>query len=126
MFWNLKVRSDSDRESRQRPLERLAPGTPVTAGTLRRALAEVRRLGYAVMLEEINAGAGGVAAPILDADGWAVGSIGLSGPMSRLTAERRRELVDPVCRAGRKLSRFIRHHPEIIAAPGRALSTGRP
>jgi len=118
--------AEIERILRRRPLERLAPGTPVALSTLRSALAEVRRLGYAVTLEEINAGACGVAAPILGADGWAVGSIGLSGPLSRLTAERRRELVDPVCRAGRELSQLIRHHPEIVAAPVRALSAGRP
>jgi len=110
---------------RRGPLARLAPGTPATPTTLRRALAEVRRLGYAVTLEEINPGACGVAAPLLGADGWALGSIGLSGPMSRLTAERRRELVEPVCRAARDLSQLIRRHPEVVATSMPALSADR-
>ena len=118
--------AEIERILRHRRLERLAPGTPVALSTLRRALAEVRHLGYAVTLEEINAGACGVAAPILGADGWAIGSIGLSGPLSRLTAERRRELVDPICRAARELSQLIRHRPELVAAPARAPSAGRP
>jgi DNA-binding IclR family transcriptional regulator len=114
-----------DRILAQRPLPRLAPGTLATPAAVKRALAEVRRNGYAVTLEEITAGACGIAAPLLGADGWAVGSIGLSGPMSRLTESRRRELIGPVCRAARELSRLIRQHPEAVAAPGRALSAGR-
>ena len=55
--------AEIERILRHRRLERLAPGTPVALSTLRRALAEVRHLGYAVTLEEINAGACGVAAP---------------------------------------------------------------
>jgi DNA-binding IclR family transcriptional regulator len=110
---------------RQRSLARLAPGTPVARSTLRSALAEVRRLGYAVTLEEINAGACGVAAPILGAEGWAVASIGLSGPLSRLTAERRRRLVEPVCRAAQELSQLVRQRPDIVATPVRTLSGGR-
>jgi DNA-binding IclR family transcriptional regulator len=117
-------RAEIERILRCRPPERLAPGTPGSAATVRRALAETRRLGYAVTLEEINTGACGIAAPIFGRDEWAVGSLGVSGPVSRLTAERRRELVGPVCRAARELSQLIRHHPEIVAAPARALSAG--
>ncbi|HSE96444.1 MAG TPA: IclR family transcriptional regulator [Methylomirabilota bacterium] len=113
-----------DRILAQRPFSRLAPGTLPTPAAVRRALAEVRRDGYAVTLEEITAAACGIAAPLLGADGWAVGSIGLSGPMARLTESRRRELVGPVGRAAQELSRLIRHHPEIVAARGRALPAG--
>jgi DNA-binding IclR family transcriptional regulator len=104
-----------DRILAQRPLPRLAAGTLPTPSAVKRALAEVRRDGYAVTLEEMTAAACGIAAPLLGADGWAVGSLGLSGPMSRLTEDRRRELVGPVCRAARELTRLVRHHPELVA-----------
>jgi IclR family acetate operon transcriptional repressor len=114
--------AEIERILRQRPLERLAPGTPVRRAALRKALVDVRHLGYAVTLEEINAGACGIAAPILGSDGWAIASIGVSGPLSRVTAERRRKLVDPVCRAAHELSQLVRERPDIVTASGRTLA----
>jgi len=52
---------------------------------LLRELAEIRARGYAVDNEEIEVGLRCLAAPICDADGVVVASLGLSGPAARLT-----------------------------------------
>lgn len=57
---------------------------------LRRVLREVRRRGYAVNIRGWQAETAGVAAPVLDAAGRAVASVGISGPVSRVS---RRDLV---------------------------------
>lgn len=57
---------------------------------LRRVLREVRRRGYAVNVRGWQAETAGVAAPVLDAAGRAVASVGISGPVSRVS---RRDLV---------------------------------
>jgi DNA-binding IclR family transcriptional regulator len=51
---------------------------------LRRELDEIRRRGYAVSHAELDAGASGVAAPILDASGRLVAGITVAGPSERI------------------------------------------
>lgn len=71
-----------------RPLEaveavlRAAPDPPL----LRRQLAAVRALGYAVSHDELQAGAHGVAAPLRDSDGIAQASLALVVPTGRTAA----------------------------------------
>ena len=62
--------------------------------------------GYAVELEELAVGCCCVAAPVLDADGATVASIGLSVPVERFRAERReiiRRCRETAARASRAL-----------------------
>jgi len=61
------------------PLERLAPDTLDDAGALRRKLAEVRRLGYAVAPGSIETVSTGVAVPIRDR-GAVVAALGVVLP----------------------------------------------
>ncbi|HEX2903302.1 MAG TPA: IclR family transcriptional regulator [Jatrophihabitans sp.] len=49
-------------------------------------LAEIRRLGYACTSDELGHGASGLAAPILDASGRAVASVGIVAPSDRFPA----------------------------------------
>jgi ABC-type sugar transport system substrate-binding protein len=66
---------------------RLAPRTPRTLASpaeLKAELAQIRRLGYAYDAEEYAAGLYGVAAPVLDATGRAVGAIEVMLPSARL------------------------------------------
>lgn len=65
------------------PLEKLTPLTITNPKTLRRELAEIRRLGFAVSMGERLEGAGSVAAPILGYEGIPAGVISLSGPVDR-------------------------------------------
>jgi DNA-binding IclR family transcriptional regulator len=51
-------------------------------------LAAIRRRGYALSHNELESGVAGLAAPVLDASGVAVASIGVVAPALRLPAER--------------------------------------
>jgi DNA-binding IclR family transcriptional regulator len=69
------------------PLTACTPRTLVGRRAIKRDLAETRERGYAVELEELADGCCCVAAPVLDADGATVASIGLSVPVERFDAE---------------------------------------
>ena len=87
----------------------LVPCTPFTLvdrRAIKQDLAETRERGYAVELEELAVGCCCVAAPVLDAGGATVASIGLSVPVERFHAERReivRRCRDTAARASRAL-----------------------
>ncbi len=68
-----------------RPLVAFTPNTLTDAASLERQLVEVRRIGYALDLEEMEDSAHCVAAAIFDAFGQVAGAISLSGPKSRMT-----------------------------------------
>ena len=87
-------------------LERLTDVTITDVARLRAELAEVRTHGFAVSWGERQAGAGSVAAPILDHNGYPVASMSLCGPVERFheEAERAAELITE---ATRRLSRQI-------------------
>jgi IclR family KDG regulon transcriptional repressor len=102
---------------RSRTLKRYTPNTP-TITALKRVLADVRSKGYATSLQEVTLGACGISAPIFGSDGWAIGSLGISGPMQRVNLERREALAGPVRDAAMKVSELIRHHPRLSSGSG--------
>jgi IclR family transcriptional regulator, acetate operon repressor len=67
-------------------LERRTPHSPVDRGRLARELAEVRRLGWAASVDELEVGLAGVAAPVRAIDGAVVAAIAVAGPTGRITA----------------------------------------
>ena len=73
-------------------LPKLTGHTHVTAAAIRRELAAVREVGYAVEREEALLGEAGVAAPIFDRRTEAIGAVGVAGPKERLL--RRSRLPD--------------------------------
>lgn len=68
-------------------LMRRAPKTITDPVRLLNALAEVRARGYATEDEESEAGMRAIAAPIRGAGGLVVGSVGVAGPVQRLTKD---------------------------------------
>lgn len=90
--------------------EGLAPHTPHTItdpDRLRAALAEVRRVGYAVTSEEMTLGSCSVAAPVRDADGTVPAALSLV--TRRRNADLRR-LVPRVVSVARALSHDVITH----------------
>jgi DNA-binding IclR family transcriptional regulator len=82
--------------------------TKTSRVALSRALAQVRKQGYAVEDQEATVGDAGVAAPILGRDGIVAGSIGVVGAVERLLAPTARgELVRAVTEAARGISRDL-------------------
>ena len=73
-------------------------------GALRAELQEVRRQGFAVNRGEWRDSVCGVAAPVFGVGGRPVAAIGLSGPDSRLTAERLAQFAHRITAAARDLT----------------------
>jgi DNA-binding IclR family transcriptional regulator len=104
-----------------RPLERPTPRAIGDPKRLRRELAEIRERGYAESWEEVYRGAVGVAVPIIGADGYAVASLGVAGPVHRFTAERVAAIAHKLLPAGKELSRRVQAGSEPapnLATPG--------
>jgi DNA-binding IclR family transcriptional regulator len=92
----------------QGSLQSFTRRTPTHAPTIQRMLGETRRQGYAYSREEVTPGASGISAPIFGSDRWAIGSIGLSCVMQRVSPSMCKRLIEPVRRAGREISRVMR------------------
>jgi len=90
------------------PAQRLTGKTVTDPDALREALDATRQRGYAVEDEEATLGDAGLAAPVFDWSGRAVGALGIVGPVERLLADdRRSRLADAVRSTARALSRDL-------------------
>ncbi|MPS25685.1 IclR family transcriptional regulator [Pigmentiphaga sp.] len=86
---------------------RLAPHTRLSlpdGDALRKELAGVLKLGYAINRGEWRERIGGLAAPVFNRYGKAIAAIGISGPTDRLTPKRMRDHAQRVCEAARRVS----------------------
>lgn len=72
--------------------------------TLRREVAGVKEVGYAVTHGQRELGASAVAAPIRASDGRILAALSASGPTSRFTADRAGAYVDAVIAAASRIS----------------------
>jgi len=89
------------------PLASFTPSTIARADALRAALAQVRQLGYAAALGEIEEGLNAVAAPIWDAQGRVTAALSVSGPAYRVTAERVPQLGQITRECAQRVSRRL-------------------
>ena len=64
----------------ERPLERLTESTVTSPAKLRRELAQIRRLGYAIHVGEVTPGVCSIAVPLCAADGDVLGAVALAIP----------------------------------------------
>ena len=89
-------------------LAALTGRTKTRRAALGRALAQVRRQGYAIEDQEATVGDAGVAAPIVSREGQVAGSIGVVGPAERLLVPDTREgLVRVIGETARAVSRDL-------------------
>lgn len=90
------------------PVPRLTGRTLTDPEALRQALVSVRERGYAVEDQEATLGDAGLAAPVYDWSGRAVGALGIVGPAERLLESgQERRLADAVRSTARALSRDL-------------------
>jgi DNA-binding IclR family transcriptional regulator len=92
------------------PLEQYTRRTLVTPATLRKAVAEVRDVGWASEAEEFTTGQASIAAPIRGYGGYVVGAISIAGAVDRLFPSAGRveqALVTFVQNAARAISRDL-------------------
>ena len=85
-------------------LEAFTPRTLTDPGRLRENLEQVRACGYAVDDEEFDLGVRCIAVPVFDFRGKTAGSIGISGPATRVTPEQLPGLAAIVVEIGKSLS----------------------
>lgn len=97
-----------------RGLERLTPKTITDEERLRAELEQIRQVGYAVAIEELEEGLNAVAAPIWNHEGWPMAIISVSGPSFRLSQERLDELGGVTKQAADRISTkigYVRQSP---------------
>lgn len=92
-------------------LKRYTPNTIIDKTELKKHLAAVAELGYAVDNEELDAGVRCVSAPIRDYTRRIIGAVSISGPSMRFTQERiDKELVPLVKKAAEEISTKLGYH----------------
>ncbi len=89
-------------------LQRFTEHTLVTNDSLRRSLEKVKEQGFAVDDEEFDLGVRCVAAPIFDYREKVIGSIGISGPITRVTPQKLFGYAELVLYISRALSEKMR------------------
>jgi len=99
---------DSLREPLSHMLAKHTTKTITSIRVLDADVATVRRDGYSMNVGEYRADVGGVAAPIFDAAGTNIAAIGISGPLSRLTKQRMKELALIVVASAQSASTAIK------------------
>lgn len=82
-----------------RPQLRYTPQTITDPDALRKALAVVRRNGFAYSEGEIDVAAFAVAAPIRDSNGDVIAALALAGPSARMSRSLRRTVADALMEA---------------------------
>ena len=96
--------SEAEFTAAVRELPRFTEHTITKRKALRAELADVRRLGYALAVDELEDGLTAAAAPIRNAHGDIIASMSISGPSFRLTGERLAEIVAKLVAAATEVS----------------------
>lgn len=91
-------------ERLREPLRPVTRRTLTTRAAFQPQIAEIRRRGYAISVDELEEGFAAVATIIRGALGEVQGALSIGGPTQRLTASRRAELGKTLCRAAARLS----------------------
>ena len=94
------------------PLQRFTKQTITSIRHLERDLAEVRELGYAAAVGELEVGLTAVAAPIRNAEGVVTATVSASGPSFRLTEDH----LPGIAAAVRRSADEISHRLGLISA----------
>ena len=90
-------------------LERFTPQTITSRTVLAAELEAVRGRGYATAVDELELGLAAMAAPVRDAGDEVVAALSISGPTSRLTAERIERLAPLLLEQAALLGRRLDH-----------------
>ncbi|WP_127571734.1 IclR family transcriptional regulator [Paenibacillus xylaniclasticus] len=98
---------EADRELIWKELESIQPAV-FNRYMFECLMTEIRRNGYATSIEEREPGAAAVSAPIFDRHGRLVAALSVSGPSSRLTLERLREIAPTVIEAAGRMGTMAR------------------
>jgi DNA-binding IclR family transcriptional regulator len=89
---------------RRNGLKQYTPNTVTDPETLKRELRGIRRAGWAVTYQEYIPGARALGVPILDPAGTVTASVSVTGPGTRLTRQRARQLKPLALQTARQIS----------------------
>ena len=89
-------------------MERFTENTITSVDGLRKNLEVVREQGFALDNEEFDLGVRCIAAPIFDYREKVIGSIGISGPVTRMTAKAMPHFAELVIKVSHNLSEKMR------------------
>ena len=105
----LAYQTESEVEAviRERGLTRLCTNTITDPAELAKELAEIRLQGYALSIEETDAGAWGVATPVWERGGRVVAAIGIAGPSMRFSEGLIERYVTACRRASRTMTGLL-------------------
>lgn len=71
-------------------------------------LEQIRKQGYATSVEEREAGAAAVSAPIFNRKGKVIAALSVSGPSNRLTPEKMQEIAKPLVEAAARMGKMLK------------------
>src|SRR5436190_24111362 len=93
-------------------LERFTQHTIVSQAALADEVERIRARGYGTAVDELELGLAALAAPVRGAGGDVVAALSISGPTTRLTAERIDGLAPPLLEQAHALGRRLGHHDD--------------
>jgi DNA-binding IclR family transcriptional regulator len=88
-------------------------------------MAAIRRDGYILSHGEFNPGVFGLSAPVFNADGLVVGSVGVAGSEDRLERKKLPAYSEAVVNAGKRLSEILADEDTGLVRPPRAFGSAR-
>lgn len=108
----LAYQSDAwiDSYIRSHVFERFTARTITTGAGIRREIAKIRKLGYALSYGERLKDAGGIAAPVFDSSGRIRAAIQIVVPVTRMSASTTKHNIGAVVRAARECTQELRGH----------------
>ena len=99
--------TEVDKFIQERGLPSLTPNTITTKEVLIEELIKIKQQGYALDNEECELGARCVAAPLRDYTGKIIACISISGPISRVTNEKMREIQETIIAYSERISKTL-------------------
>ena len=82
---------------------------------LRDTLAQIRRQGYGITVDDHDIGAHSVSAPIFDANGHVIAGMSIAGPTDRFGAENISRYIQLVTEATLRISALLGYNPRGVA-----------
>ncbi len=109
---------DEELKEAVKALPRVTDRTVTSRAKFRNDLQEVRELGYAVVVDELEVGLTAAAAPIRSAHGDIIASMSVSGPTYRLTEEKVEQVVPMLVAAATEVSHRLGLGPAHMTRTG--------
>lgn len=93
-------------------LEKLTPHTIIRPAEILAELGRILRRGYALDDEEVELGARCIATPVFDSSGLVVAAVSVSGPTTRMSRARTRQIAETVKTAALEISHQLGYNPK--------------